>query len=52
MKKLIVFLMLFAVCGCVTVGKFPEKRNRLHELGNEESYCEKNPDRCIDGVAW
>lgn len=52
MKKIMIVFLLFLICGCVEAGAFSEKRNRLHQLGQEDNYCEKNPDRCIDGVAW
>lgn len=52
MRKFLLLIMILTIAGCVTVGKFPEKRNRLHEIGQEEDYCQKYPDRCIDGVAW
>ncbi len=51
MKKIALFLLLF-LSGCVVAGDFPEDRNRLHSLGQDEGYCEKNPDRCVKGVPW
>ena len=51
MKKFLLFFLLF-LNGCVVAGDFPENRNRLHNLGKDEAYCEKNPDRCIKGVPW
>ena len=46
-------LMLF-LCSCeIIVGDFPEKREKLHNMGDRaENYCEIHPDRCIDGVPW
>lgn len=52
MKKFVVLLLLLGVAACVEAGAFSEKRNRLHQLGQEEDYCQRNPDRCVDGVAW
>lgn len=51
MKKVILLFVLF-LTGCVVAGEFPEHRNRLHDMGHNEDYCAKNPDRCIDGVPW
>lgn len=44
--------MLMFLTGCVVAGDFPEKRKRLHELGNDETYCAQNPDKCINGMPW
>lgn len=52
MKKLILMLAVLAVAGCVVVGEFPKNREKLHEMGHEQDYCQKNPDRCVEGVAW
>ena len=49
MKKLILLVCFFLLFGC-KVGEFPE--NRLHELGHEKNFCQKSPERCVDGVQW
>ena len=51
MKKLILLVCFFLLFGC-KVGEFPENRNRLHELGHEKNFCQKSPERCVDGVNW
>ena len=53
MKKagLMILLLLLSAC-VVEVGNFPEKRIKLHEMGYDENYCERNPDRCVEGVPW
>ncbi len=51
MKKLILFVCFFFLFGC-TVGEFPENRNRLHERGRNESFCQQHPKHCVDGVQW
>ena len=48
MKKLILLVCFFLLFGC-KVGEF---RNRLHELGHEKNFCQKSPERCVDGVQW
>ena len=50
MKKLILLVCFFLLFGC-KVGEFPENR-RLHELGHEKNFCQKSPERCVDGVQW
>lgn len=52
MKKIILAIMLFSLGGCLVAGDFAERRNRLHEIGNNPDYCEKHPDRCVQGVPW
>lgn len=52
MKKLICFIVMLAISGCISAGSFSEKRNRLHEMGHEDTYCEQNPNRCVNGVPW
>lgn len=54
MKKIYLLILLSILCGCVEVGNFPAKRQKLHNMnaGQEADFCEKNPDRCIEGVAW
>ncbi len=52
MKKFIMLVMVLILSGCFTAGDFPEKRERLHNMGHEDDYCQKNPDRCINGVQW
>lgn len=54
MKKAILFslLILLAGCKCFVAGNLSEKRKHVYEVGNEQDYCEKNPDRCIKGVPW
>lgn len=52
MKKFIMLVMVLVLSGCFTAGDFPEKRLKLHEMGHEDDYCQRNPDRCINGVPW
>ena len=51
MKKLGILALMLVLGGCVA-GEFESKRNRLHEMNSDKEICEKNPDRCINGVAW
>ncbi len=52
MKKVLLLILTLTLSGCFTAGDFPEKRERLHEIGHEENYCEQKPERCIQGVQW
>ncbi len=50
--KIWVFFVLLFIGGCVVAGDFPEDRNKLHEMGRDSTYCDKNPDRCVKGIPW
>ncbi len=55
MKKIVLLSMLLLLCACGKVfvaGDLSEKRKKLYEMGYEQDYCEKNPDRCVKGVQW
>ncbi len=52
MKKVFLLFVITMLGACVVSGDFPENRNRLHELGRDDVYCQKNPDKCIDGIPW
>ncbi len=52
MKKVLLFIGLLLLSGCVEVGNFPEDRVNLHEMGSENDYCDKHPSRCYEGVQW
>jgi hypothetical protein len=54
MKKVVLFSLLLLLCACKTIeaGKLTEKRSHLYEVGNEEDYCDKNPEKCIKGIPW
>ena len=54
MKKCILFFSLAILCSCkgIVAGELSENRKRLHQVGNEENYCNVNPDKCINGVQW
>jgi hypothetical protein len=53
MKKIAVLLFVVLLSGChVTAGDFKENRNRIHDMGQDDAYCEANPDRCVHNVPW
>lgn len=51
MKKIFIIFCLLVLCSC-EVGKFPENRERLHNSGVGKDFCEKNPQRCYQGIPW
>ena len=51
MKKIILMVILLTLGGC-EVGKFDPKREKLHDLRNNNDICIQNPKRCIDGYPW
>ena len=55
MKKLILLLVLFSVCGCSNVfvaGDWRKERKELYDYNNDAKYCQENPDRCVNNVPW
>ncbi len=53
MKKFILFVILFLNACTLTVGDFPEERQKLYNMGeNQEGFCQEHPDRCVNGVPW
>ena len=54
MKKIYIAILVCFLCSCVEVGNFPAQRQKLHNMntGQEPNFCDKNPNRCIEGVAW
>ena len=50
MKKVLLFLMVAILCGCVKSGEFTPETNQLYEMGKVD--CEKTPERCYKGVPW
>ncbi len=49
MKKYLLFTLLLMLCAC-KVGEFPPGRHEVYDLGRPD--CEKQPERCINGVPW
>ena len=49
-KKSFVFVFILLLCGCIEVGEFTPERHDQYEVGHPD--CEKNPERCVEGVAW
>lgn len=52
-KYILVLCLLLSISGCISVGEFPENRERLHEMGEgANDYCHKYPRRCYQGIPW
>lgn len=50
MKIITTIMLLFAISACVA-GELPKERNDYYTTQSDD-YCEKNPTRCIEGIAW
>lgn len=48
----IMTMWMTASCTVIEVGKVSEERKHLYEYNNNDEYCQKNPDRCINNVPW
>ena len=52
MKKVLLLIALILLNSCVIVGNFSEDREKLHQMGKEDDYCQRKPDRCYLGTPW
>ncbi len=49
MKKLVLLMFLLCLAGC-EVGKLKPERQKLYTIGND--ICDREPDKCINGIPW
>jgi hypothetical protein len=49
MKKYIACLLIFMLTACVA-GEFSKERHAQYEQGQPD--CNKQPERCINGIPW
>ena len=49
---LFMILCLTASCTLIEVGKVSEERKHLYDYNNNDEYCQKNPDRCVNNIPW
>ncbi|MBR1600353.1 MAG: hypothetical protein IJ677_02110 [Alphaproteobacteria bacterium] len=54
MKKFMLFLMIITITACtaVEIGKVSPERKQLYDHNNNKEFCEKNPDKCVNGIPW
>ena len=54
MRMVILLMAMFMVVSCtlVEVGKISDERKHLYDHNNNEEYCQKNPDRCVNNIPW
>ena len=56
MKKILVLMMLILISGCAEhafeAGYVKKERKELYDYNNNDEYCQKNPNRCINNVPW
>jgi hypothetical protein len=46
MKNIVFYLLISIFVASCAAGEFGEKRNRLHNMGQED-ICIRHPERCI-----
>lgn len=49
---LLLLFMLLSACTVFEAGKVRPERKHLYEYNNNEEFCKKNPDRCVNGIPW
>lgn len=54
MKKIIGYLLLFSLASCSSfvAGNISKERKHLYEYNNNQEYCDKNPNRCVNNIPW
>lgn len=54
MKILYILLAILSISSCTIfeAGKVRKERQRLYDYNNNEEYCQKNPNRCINNIPW
>ena len=53
MKKFLLLLIIVAIASCsVEVGKVSPERKKLYDHNNNKEFCEKNPNKCVNGIPW
>ena len=50
MKRILLFLIVILIGGCVKAGDFSPQTHELYEMGKPD--CEKTPERCYKGIPW
>lgn len=53
MKRFLLFLVMIILASCsVEIGKVTPERKQLYDHNNNQEFCEKNPDKCVNGIPW
>jgi len=58
-KFILIFLMAIIVAGCASsnnsvfeAGKLKKERKELYDYNNNDEFCRKNPNRCVNNIPW
>ncbi len=49
---LCLLLMFLTACQGFVAGDISKERKHLYEYNNNEEYCQKNPNRCVNNIPW
>lgn len=56
MTKIICLCLVLAdalsACSGYVAGDISKERKRLYEYNNNQEYCDKNPNRCVNNIPW
>ena len=52
MQKLLLLtaILLISSCSMFVAGRLSDERKELYDYNNDRTYCQKNPDRCINNI--
>ena len=52
MKKIlfIIALLLISSCSALVAGRLREDRKEVYDYHSSRSYCQENPDKCINNI--
>lgn len=48
----LICLFLLSACQGFVAGEISPERKRLYERNNNQEYCAKNPERCVNNIPW
>ena len=48
----LICLFLLSACKVFVAGEISPERKRLYERNNNQEYCDKNPERCVNNIPW
>ena len=55
-KVFLMFLLVMFVSSCtnhvIEAGKVKKERKELYDYKNNDDFCKKNPNKCVNNIPW